>query len=106
MAIAHGKKACVSSRNNILWEETRMNERDKRDFNAGLAEEVDAWLRGDTSRRSFLTKLMLTGGAAMLPGLGWTAAGSKAWADTVDLSKLDLADPSTPLGKAQAAAMK
>ena len=83
-----------------------MNDRERRDFNAGLAEEVDAWLRGDTSRRSFLTKLMLSGSAAMLPGLGWTASLNKAWADTVDLSKLDLADPSTPLGKAQADAMK
>ena len=28
-----------------------MNEREIRDFHAGLGEEVDAWLRGDTSRR-------------------------------------------------------
>ncbi len=83
-----------------------MNERERRDFNAGLSEEVDAWLRGDTSRRSFLTKLMLMGGAAMLPGLGWTAAGSEAWADMVDLSKVELADKSTPLGQAQDAAVQ
>jgi multiple sugar transport system substrate-binding protein len=82
------------------------NERDKRDFNAGLAEEVDAWLRGDSSRRSFLTKLVLTGGAAMVPGFGFTASGSQAWADAVDLSKVDLADPTTPLGQAQATAVK
>jgi multiple sugar transport system substrate-binding protein len=85
---------------------TMMNERDERDFNAGLSEEVDAWLRGDTSRRTFLTKLVLMGGAAMLPGLGFTAAGTKAWAEAVDLSKVELADPSTPLGKAQADALK
>ena len=54
------------------------DERERREFNAGLLEEVDAWLRGDTSRRDFLTKLALMGGAAMLPGLGYTAAGSKA----------------------------
>jgi len=83
-----------------------MNDRERRDFNAGLSEEVDAWLGGDTSRRSFLTKLMLMGGAAMLPGLGWTAAGSEAWADTVDLSKIELADKSTPLGQAQDAAVQ
>ena len=83
-----------------------MNDRERREFNAGLSEEVDAWLRGDTSRRSFLTKFMLLGGAAMLPGLGWTAAGSQAWADTVDLSKIELADKSTPLGQAQDAAVK
>ena len=53
-----------------------MNDRERRDFNAGLSEDVDAWLRGDTSRRSFLTKMMLMGGAAMVPGLGFTAAGS------------------------------
>src|SRR5215468_2869481 len=85
---------------------TMMNERDQRDFNAGLSEEVDAWLRGDTSRRTFLTKLVLMGGAAMLPGLGFTAAGTKAWAEAVDLSKVELADPSTPLGKAQAEGLK
>ena len=83
-----------------------MNERERRDFNAGLSEEVDAWLRGDTSRRAFLTKLMLMGGAAMLPGLGYTASGSKAWAAAVDISKVELADKSTPLGQAQAAAVK
>ena len=47
------------------------DERERREFNAGLSEEVDAWLRGDTSRRDFLTKLALMGGAAMLPGLGY-----------------------------------
>ena len=47
-----------------------MDEREIREFNAGLSEEVDAWLRGDSSRRTFLTRLMLMGGAAMLPGLG------------------------------------
>ena len=57
-----------------------MDERKRREFDAGLSEEVDAWLRGDTSRREFLTRLMLMGGAAMLPGLGYTASGSKAWA--------------------------
>src|SRR5262249_43912105 len=81
-------------------------ESERRDFEAGLSEEVDAWLRGNTSRRSFLTRLMLMGGAAMLPGLGFTAAGSRAWAATLDLSKVELADPSTPLGAAQAAAVK
>src|SRR6516165_8706143 len=83
-----------------------MNERERRDFNAGLSGEVDAWLRGDTSRRTFLTRLLLLGGAAMLPGLGYTAASSRAWAAEVNLSKVELADPSTPLGSAQAAAVK
>ncbi|HEY8015933.1 MAG TPA: extracellular solute-binding protein, partial [Dongiaceae bacterium] len=81
-----------------------MDDREQRDFDAGLREEVDAWLRGDSSRRSFLTRLVLMGGAAMVPGLGFTAG--KAWADAVDLSKVELADPSTPLGQAQTAAVK
>ena len=82
------------------------DERERREFNAGLSEEVDAWLRGDTSRREFLTRFMLLGGAAMLPGLGYTASGSKAWAAMADVSKVELADKSTPLGQAQAAAVK
>jgi len=83
-----------------------MNERERRDFDVGLSEDVDAWLRGDRSRRSFLARLALMGGAAMLPGLGFTAASSSAWAEAVDLSKVELADPSTPLGQAQAAGLK
>jgi multiple sugar transport system substrate-binding protein len=83
-----------------------MNERERRAFNAGLSDEVDAWLRGDTSRRSFLTKFVLMGGAAMLPGFGFTAASTKAWAEAVDISKVELADKSTPLGQVQAAAVK
>ena len=82
------------------------DERERREFNAGLSEEVDAWLRGDTSRREFLTRFMLLGGAAMIPGLGYTASGSKAWAAMADVSKVELADKSTPLGQAQAAAVK
>ena len=50
-----------------------MDERERRDFDAGLREEVDSWLRGDTSRRTFLTRLVLMGGAAMVPGFGFTA---------------------------------
>jgi multiple sugar transport system substrate-binding protein len=81
-------------------------EREQQEFHVGLSEEVDAWLRGDTSRRTFLTRMMLMGGAAIMPGLGLTASGSAAWAQAVDMSKVDLADPSTPLGKTQAAAIK
>ena len=46
-----------------------MNDRERRDFDAGLREEVDCWLRGDTSRRTFLTKLVLMGGAAFVATL-------------------------------------
>src|SRR3954451_8984933 len=73
-------------------------ERDRRHFEAGLSEEVDAWLRGDTSRREFLGRLAwLGGGLAAGPGLVASLAAEAA---------VDLADPSTPLGQAQAAAMK
>ena len=46
-------------------------QRERREFQAGLAEEVDAWLRGDTSKRTFLSRLVELGGAAALsrPGL-------------------------------------
>jgi len=43
-----------------------MTERERREFEAGLADEVSAWLRGDTSRRSFLTRMLLMGGAAII----------------------------------------
>ena len=82
------------------------DDRERREFNAGLSDDVDAWLRGETSRREFLTRFMLLGGAAMLPGLGYTASGSKAWAAMADVSKVELADKGTPLGQAQAAAVK
>jgi len=73
-------------------------ERDRRHFEAGLSEDVDAWLRGDTSRREFLGRLAwLGGGLAAGPGLFASLAAEAA---------VDLADPSTPLGQAQAAAMK
>ena len=79
-----------------------MNDRERRDFEAGLAAEVDAWLRGEPTRRDFIKKfgqatgmLALSGGA--LPALTEFALAQAA---------VDLADPSTPLGAAQAAAMK
>jgi multiple sugar transport system substrate-binding protein len=81
------------------------SERERRDFQAGLSEEVDAWLRGDTSRRTFLERLVEMGGATALarPGLALlgTGLGSSA-----ALAAVELADPSTPYGKAQAAAVK
>jgi multiple sugar transport system substrate-binding protein len=79
--------------------------REQRDLDVGLREEVDAWLRGDTSRRTFLERLAVLGGAAALagpaarlPGLGIAAAHAA--------EGVDLASPDTPLGKAQAAAIE
>jgi len=79
-----------------------MNDRERRDFEAGLSAEVDAWLRGDKTRRGFIKKFgQLTG---MLALSGSILPASAQWA--LAQAKVDLADPSTPLGKAQAAAMK
>ena len=77
-----------------------MNDREIRDFNAGLSDEVDAWSRGDTSRRVFLKGLMKMGGLAAISGGLLSTTSLLAWA------KAELADPSTPLGQAQAAALK
>ena len=79
-----------------------MNDRERSDFEAGLAEDVDAWLAGDTSRRTFLTRFgQLTGMLALSgPLLASTSVAVLAQA------KAEFADPSTPLGKAQIAAMK
>jgi multiple sugar transport system substrate-binding protein len=80
------------------------SEREQREFQAGLSAEVDAWMRGDTSRRTFLTR------AAQMMGLAVSAGaltGLPSWAKAaVQLAAVELADPSTPLGMAQAAAMK
>src|SRR5437588_67852 len=76
---------------------------DEREFHTGLSEDVDAWLRGETSRRTFLTKLaQLIGGAAVAGSAA--AMGSADRASAAGPAKVELAPPDTPLGKAQAAA--
>jgi multiple sugar transport system substrate-binding protein len=77
-----------------------MNERETRDFQAGLGEEVDSWLRGENSRREFLTKSAKL--AAMIAASGGLLSSSSLLA----LAAAELADPNSPLGKAQAAALK
>jgi multiple sugar transport system substrate-binding protein len=79
-----------------------MNDRERRDFEAGLSAEVDAWLRGDNTRRDFIKKF------GLMTGLMASAGGILSpWVDqALAQAAVDLADPSTPLGKAQAAAMK
>ena len=76
------------------------NDRDRRDIEAGLSEEVDAWLRGDPTRRSFLKQAARLGllSGSMLAVPGWAEA-------AVQLAEAKLADPGTPLGQAQAAAV-
>src|SRR4051794_4813190 len=79
-----------------------MNDKERRDFEAGLFPEVDAWLRGENTRRDFIKKFgFMTGLLASAGG------GLSPWVDrALAQAAVDLADPSTPLGKAQAAAMK
>lgn len=79
-----------------------MNEQQKRDFQAGLEEEVDAFLRGEHTRRTFITRFgQMTG---MLAASGPMLGMMSDWA--LAQQKLELADPSSPLGQAQAAALK
>ena len=77
------------------------NERERREIEAGLTEEVDAWLRGDPTRRTFLKQAARLGllSGSMLAMPGWAKA-------AVQLAAAEMADPSTPLGQAQAAALK
>ena len=81
--------------------------RKRREFQAGLADEVEAWLRGDASKRTFLKRLVEAGGAAALarPGPG-AARGRRELARSAARAAVELADPSTPFGQAQAAAVK
>ncbi|MBV8703137.1 MAG: extracellular solute-binding protein [Acetobacteraceae bacterium] len=61
-----------------------------------LASELNAWLRGDRSRRAALRELLVAGGYAVAFG----ALAGKARA------AVELATPDTPLGKAQAEALR
>ncbi|MDW6023939.1 extracellular solute-binding protein [Mesorhizobium sp. BAC0120] len=79
-----------------------MNDRERRDFAAGLSAEVDAWLRGEPTRRTFITKFGQAIG--MLPIAGGVLGSMAEWA--LAQAGAELADPSTPLGKAQVAALK
>jgi multiple sugar transport system substrate-binding protein len=78
-----------------------MNDRERRDFEAGLNAEVDAFLRGENTRRDFIKKF------GLMTGLLATAGGVLGpWAkNALAQASVELADPATPLGKAQAAAL-
>lgn len=79
-----------------------MNDHDKRDFQAGLETEVEAFMRGETTRRTFITRFgQMTG---MLAASGPILGMMTDWA--LAQQKLELADAASPLGQAQAAAMK
>jgi multiple sugar transport system substrate-binding protein len=79
-----------------------MNDREKRDFEAGLAADVDAWLRGEPTRRTFIKKFGQAMG--MLPIAGGILGSGVQFA--LAQAQMQLEDPNTPLGKAQALALK
>jgi multiple sugar transport system substrate-binding protein len=80
-----------------------MNNREKRDFNAGLAADVDAWLKGEPTRRTFIKRFGQMAGMLAVAGGGLSPSfvnGALAQA------QMQLEDPNSPLGKAQALALK
>lgn len=79
-----------------------MDDRERRDFQAGLAEDVDAWLRGEPTRRTFIKRLGQMTGMLALSGGAFPSFVNSALAE----AQMQLEDPSTPLGKAQALALK
>ena len=77
-----------------------MNEREMRDFMAGLSAEVDATLRGEPTRRDFIRRFGVMMGMLPLAGGLLGSVSSMALAQ----AEAEMADPASPLGKAQAAA--
>src|SRR5688572_15871487 len=78
-----------------------MNNRGRRDFEAGLAAEVDAWLKGEPTRRDFIKKFGQMTGMIAMSGPLLASVSSMALAQ----AQTQLEDPSAPLGKAQALAL-
>jgi multiple sugar transport system substrate-binding protein len=66
-----------------------------------LAADVDAWLRGEPTRREFIKKFGQATGMLALSGAVLPPFVSSALAQ----AQMQLEDPSTPLGKAQALAL-
>ncbi len=71
--------------------------KDKDGNTAALGRELDAWLRGDHSRRAVLRQVLAASGYAALGGT--LSAG-------VTQAAVELASPDTPLGRVQAAAVR
>ncbi len=78
-----------------------MNDRERRDFEAGLSAEVDSFLKGEPTRRTFITRFGQMVGMLPLSGALLTSVSSWALAQ----ASLELADPASPLGQAQALAL-
>jgi hypothetical protein len=81
-----------------------------RDYEASLSREIDAWLRGDRSRRHVLAGLLGASGFAFT-GKAVQAAVAQRFSGTptdrlLEQAAVELASPDTPLGKARADAVK
>lgn len=74
-----------------------MDDREKREFQAGLAADVDAWLRGEPTRRTFIKRFGQMTGMLALSGTALSPFINSALAQ----AQMQLEDPSTPLGKAR-----
>jgi multiple sugar transport system substrate-binding protein len=78
-------------------------------YQEALSREIDAWLRGDISRRGALARLLgVAAGATLLssPAFATSRLARIHFNHLVQRTKVDLASPDTPLGKAQADAMR
>jgi multiple sugar transport system substrate-binding protein len=76
---------------------------------AGLSRELDAWLRGDVSRRGALARLLgVAAGGTLLagPALATSRFALRHANALLQQAKADLAAPDTPLGHAQADAVR
>jgi multiple sugar transport system substrate-binding protein len=76
-----------------------MDDRERRDFQEGLARDVDCWLAGQPTRRSFIQRFGVMAG--MLPLAGSLLSSTAAFAQDGP----ELAPEDTPLGQAQRAAI-
>ena len=82
--------------------------KEDRAYQAALSREIDAWLRGDVSRRGALARLLgvAAGGALLASPAFATSRFAIRHANTLlQKAKVDLASPDTALGTAQAAAV-
>lgn len=92
------------------------DEDNRRERDAALSRELDAWLAGDRSRRHVLAQLLAAGGfvaaaaLAGVPGVARAAARASRFAPVADVllrhAAAELAAPDTPLGKAQHEAVR
>ncbi|HET9018138.1 MAG TPA: extracellular solute-binding protein, partial [Acetobacteraceae bacterium] len=77
-------------------------------YRKALSREIDAWLRGDLSRRGALGRLLgLAAGGTLLAGPAFATSqlALRHANSLLHQAKVDLASPDTPLGRAQADAV-